>query len=78
MILSFFQNFQRFYTNDLIPRVWFRVYMEKTAWIFFLKDKILTDLDNFQEPETLASQITENLEAALGNFRNVSASLNQH
>lgn len=45
--------------------------------VFWLKDKSLTDLDNLPEPEILASEIIENLEAALANFRNVSASLNQ-
>lgn len=43
--------------------------------IFWLKDKSLTDLDNLPDPEILASEIIENLEAALANFRNVSASL---
>lgn len=45
--------------------------------IFWLKDKSLTDLDNLPDPEILASEIIENLEAALANFRNVSASLGQ-
>lgn len=45
--------------------------------VFWLKDKSLTDLDNLPEPEILASEIIENLEAALANFRNVSTSLNQ-
>jgi type I restriction enzyme M protein len=43
--------------------------------IFWLKDKSLTDLDNLPDPEILASEIIENLEAALANFKNVSASL---
>lgn len=43
--------------------------------VFWLKDKSLTDLDNLPEPEILASEIIETLEAALANFRNVSASL---
>jgi len=46
--------------------------------IFWLKDKSLTDLDNLPEPEILASEIIENLEAALANFKNVSATLGQH
>lgn len=45
--------------------------------VFWLKDKSLTDLDNLPEPEILASEIIENLEAALANFKSVSASLNQ-
>jgi type I restriction enzyme M protein len=44
--------------------------------IFWLKDKSLTDLDNLPDPEILASEIIENLEAALANFKNVSISLN--
>jgi type I restriction enzyme M protein len=46
--------------------------------VFWLKDKSLTDLDNLPEPEILASEIIENLEAALANFRNVSASLGKN
>ena len=46
--------------------------------IFWLKDKSLTDLDNLPDPEILASEIIENLEAALANFKNVSATLSQH
>lgn len=46
--------------------------------IFWLKDKSLTDLDNLPDPEILASEIIENLEAALANFKNVSATLGQH
>ena len=46
--------------------------------IFWLKDKSLTDLDNLPDSEILASEIIENLEAALANFRNVSASLGQN
>lgn len=45
--------------------------------IFWLKDKSLTDLDNLPEPEILASEIIENLEAALANFKNVSIFLNK-
>ena len=45
--------------------------------IFWLKDKSLTDLDNLPDPEILASEIIENLEAALANFKNVSATLGQ-
>ncbi len=45
--------------------------------IFWLKDKSLTDLDNLPDPEILASEIIENLEAALTNFKNVSTSLGQ-
>lgn len=43
--------------------------------IFWLKDKSLTDLDNLPEPEILAAEIIENLEAGLNSFRTVLAVL---
>jgi type I restriction enzyme M protein len=39
--------------------------------IIWLKDKSLTDLDNLPEPDTLAEEIIENLEAGLASFRTV-------
>lgn len=39
--------------------------------IFWLKDKSLTDLDNLPEPDELAEEIIENLEAGLNSFRQV-------
>ena len=45
--------------------------------IFWLKDKSLTDLDNLPEPDDLADEIIENLEAGLNSFRQVLASLRQ-
>ena len=39
--------------------------------IFWLKDKSLTDLDNLPEPDELAAEIIENLEAGLSSFREV-------
>lgn len=39
--------------------------------IFWLKDKSLTDLDNLPEPEVLATEIIENLEAGLNSFREI-------
>ena len=39
--------------------------------IFWLKDKSLTDLDNLPEPDDLAEEIIENLEAGLDSFRQV-------
>ena len=41
--------------------------------IFWLKDKSLTDLDNLPEPDDLAEQIIDNLEAGLNSFREVLA-----
>ena len=44
--------------------------------IFWLKDKSLTDLDNLPEPDELAEEIIENIEAGLESFRAVLAGLN--
>src|SRR6266478_4079238 len=45
--------------------------------VFWLKDKSLTDLDNLPEPDDLAEEIIENLEAGLNSFREVLAGLNR-
>jgi type I restriction enzyme M protein len=39
--------------------------------ITWLKDKSLADLDNLPDPDVLAQEIVENLEAGLESFRNV-------
>ena len=39
--------------------------------IFWLRDESLTDLDNLPEPDVLAEEIIESLEAALEGFRSV-------
>ena len=39
--------------------------------ITWLKDKLLADLDNLPDPDVLAEEIAENLESALGSFREV-------
>lgn len=43
--------------------------------IFWLKDKSLADLDNLPEPDELAGDIIENLEAGLNSFREIAAAL---
>jgi len=43
--------------------------------VFWLKDDSLTDLDNLPEPDVLALEIIDNIEAGLQSFRNVAASL---
>lgn len=43
--------------------------------IFWLKDKSLADLDNLPEPEILADEIIDSIEAGLLNFRNVAGAL---
>ena len=43
--------------------------------IFWLKDKSLADLDNLPDPDVLAMEIIENLEAGLNSFREVAGAL---
>jgi type I restriction enzyme M protein len=43
--------------------------------IFWLKDKSLADLDNLPEPDDLAIEIVDNLEAGLDSFRAIAAAL---
>lgn len=43
--------------------------------LFWLKDDSLTDLDNLPEPEVLADEIIENIEAGLNSFREVASKL---
>ena len=43
--------------------------------IFWLKDKSLADLDNLPEPDELAGEIIDNLEAGLDSFRTIAAAL---
>lgn len=43
--------------------------------IFWLKDQSLADLDNLPEPDELAEEIVENLEAGLASFREILAAL---
>jgi len=43
--------------------------------IFWLKDKSLADLDNLPEPDVLAGEIIDNLEAGLNSFREIAAAL---
>lgn len=39
--------------------------------IFWLKDKSLTDLDNLPDPDVLAIEIIENIEAGLESFKGI-------
>ena len=43
--------------------------------IFWLKDKSLADLDNLPEPDELALEIIENLEAGLNSFKEIASTL---
>jgi len=44
--------------------------------IFWLKDKSLTDLDNLPDPDVLATEIIENIEAGLESFKGIIEKLN--
>jgi type I restriction enzyme M protein len=44
--------------------------------IFWMKDKSLADLDNLPDPDVLAADIIENLEAGLQSFREIMISIN--
>jgi type I restriction enzyme M protein len=58
-------RWRKFTYDELITR-------DKTSLdIFWLKDKSLTDLDNLPEPDELATEIIENLEAGLNSFREI-------
>ena len=39
--------------------------------IFWLKDETLTDLDNLPDPDILAGEIIDNIEAGLAGFREI-------
>jgi type I restriction enzyme M protein len=43
--------------------------------VFWLKDKSLADLDNLPEPDELALDIIENLEAGLNSFKEITNAL---
>jgi type I restriction enzyme M protein len=60
----------RCFTHDEI------VARDKTSLdLFWLKDQSLADLDNLPDPDVLADEIIENLEAGLNSFRAIAASL---
>ncbi len=45
--------------------------------IFWLKDESLADLDNLPDPDTIAEEIVENLEAGLESFKGIVNNLNE-
>lgn len=62
-------RWRKFSYQELIAR-------DKTSLdIFWLKDKSLSDLDNLPEPDELATEIIENLEAGLNSFREILGAL---
>ncbi len=44
--------------------------------IFWLKDKSLADLDSLPDPDILANEIIENIEAGLESFKEIMATIN--
>ncbi len=61
-------RWRRFTYNEIINR-------DKTSLdITWLKDKSLADLDNLPDPDTLAAEIIENIEAGLENFKEILSS----
>lgn len=62
-------RWRKFSYEDIIAR-------DKTSLdITWLKDKSLADLDNLPDPDVLANDIIENLEAGLESFRTIMAAL---
>lgn len=62
-------RWRKFSYDDIIAR-------DKTSLdLFWLKDKSLADLDNLPDPEIIAEEIIENIEAGLESFRAVVAKL---
>lgn len=59
------ERFRRFSYADLIARD------KLNLDIFWLKDNNLEDLDSLPEPDVLAQEIVDNLEAALAHFKSV-------
>ena len=44
--------------------------------VFWIKDKSLTDLDNLPDPDILANEIMNNLEAGINSFKEIMDTLN--
>lgn len=62
-------RWRRFLVDDLLAR-------DKASLdVFWIKDRSLTDLDNLPEPDELAEEIIEDLEAGLASFRDVLAAI---
>lgn len=64
-------RWRKFSYDEIIAR-------DKTSLdIFWLRDKSLTDLDNLPDPDELADEIVENLEAGLESFRELIETLEE-
>ena len=63
-------RWRKFTYNEILSR-------DKTNLdIFWLKDKSLADLDNLPDPDVLAGEIIENIEAGLESFREIMGTIN--
>jgi len=63
-------RWRKFTYEEIISR-------DKTSLdITWLKDKSLADLDNLPDPDVIASEIIENLEAGLASFKEIMVKLN--
>lgn len=63
-------QWRKFTYEEIISR-------DKTSLdITWIKDKSLADLDNLPDPDILATEIIENLEAGLESFREIMIKLN--
>ena len=63
------QNFKAFSYDELVER-------DKVSWdIFWLKDDSLEDIDSLPEPQTIARQVREDLESALGSVDQLASEL---
>jgi type I restriction enzyme M protein len=65
------ERFRRFSYDELIERD------KLNLDIFWLKDDSLEDIDSLPEPDVLAQEIVDSLEAALQHFRGVSEELSE-
>ncbi|WP_292388018.1 HsdM family class I SAM-dependent methyltransferase [Methanosarcina sp. UBA5] len=63
-------RFRKFSYDEIVAR-------DKTNLdIFWLKDESLADLDNLPDPDILANEIIENMEASLASFKEIMATIN--
>ncbi|MDD4498446.1 MAG: N-6 DNA methylase, partial [Methanosarcinaceae archaeon] len=63
-------RFRKFSYEEILAR-------DKTNLdIFWLKDESLADLDNLPDPDVLANEIIENMEASLESFREIMITIN--
>jgi len=63
-------RWRKFTYEDIIAR-------DKTSLdIFWIRDESLADLDNLPDPDVLAEEIIENLEAGVESFKQIIESIN--